>query len=208
MNGSFREPRRRPGRGPNGSLGPIAKGGRRRSGGLDITYSNSFFGRIGFATGAIGGARRVERAGVELVATSHGDGAAGSIQLKARSPHPKGRHSYRVEVNGNHPPATRFVTLAHELAHLFLGHLGADRGRDVPDRSRRDHALREVEAETVGYLVARRNGVTPRSETYLDAFKGSFDDLEHHAVMRAVNQIERAFGIDADAFWKAKEAPK
>ena len=30
------------------------------------------------------------------------------------------------------------MTLAHELAHLFLGHLGADRGRNVPDRRNRD----------------------------------------------------------------------
>lgn len=142
------------------------------------------------------------KAGIELIVTSHRDGAAGAIWVKARSPKPKGRHSYCIEYNGNHPPATRFVTLAHELAHLFLGHLGADAGRGVPDRRTRDHALREVEAETVAYLVARRSGVTPRSETYLDAVKGSLRELDFHAVMRAVNQIERVFGIDADTLWK------
>jgi hypothetical protein len=55
--------------------------------------------------------------------------------------------------------------------------------------------------------VARRNGVTPRSETYLDAFKGSLRDLEVHAVMRAANQIERVFGIDADRLWKGEGLP-
>ena len=37
-------------------------------------------------------------------------------------------------VNANHPPATQFVTLAHELAHLYLGHLGIDRKRGVDER--------------------------------------------------------------------------
>jgi Zn-dependent peptidase ImmA (M78 family) len=91
---------------------------------------------------------RVEKAGIELVAADLGDGAAGSIRMIALSPKPKGKHSYRIEHNRNHPPGTRFVTLAHELAHLFLGHLGADPGRNVPNRRDRHHALREVEAET------------------------------------------------------------
>lgn len=142
---------------------------------------------------------------ISLVKTSEGDSRAGYIQLFEQSTTPRGKHRYCLGYNGNHPPTTRFVTLAHELAHLFLGHLGSDHGRNVPDRRDRDHALREVEAETAAYLVARRNGVKPRSETYLQDFKGSFRHLDSYAVMRAANAIEKVMGISANRLWQDKD---
>ncbi len=144
---------------------------------------------------------------IQLVRLDAGDASAGWIKRMGMSTSPNGKHTYQLGYNGNHPPATRFVTLAHELAHLFLGHLGADRGRNVPDRHDRDHAMREVEAETAAYLVARRNGVKPRSETYLQDYKGSFRALDIFAVMRAANEIERVLGISAHKLWEAKGTP-
>lgn len=141
---------------------------------------------------------------IELLRLDAGDASAGWIRLIEPSASPKGKHTYRLAYNGNHPAATRFVTLAHELAHLFLGHLGADRGRNVPDRRNRDHAMREVEAETAAYLVACRNGVKPRSETYLQTYRGSFRALDIFAVMRAANEIEKVLGISAHQLWDAK----
>ena len=87
------------------------------------------------------------------------------------------------------------------MGHALLGHLGADRGRKVPDRRGRDHAFIEVEAESVAYLVARRNGLHPRSEKYLDAFQGAFKDVDWHAVMRAANAVETGLGISAHQYW-------
>lgn len=114
----------------------------------------------------------VARERIEIESFDGGDGSAGWIACIGRSASPNGKHRYRLAYNRNHPPQTRFVTIAHELAHLYLGHLGADKGRGVGDRRDRRHALREIEAETAAYLVAKRNGVTPRSESYLSAFKG------------------------------------
>jgi hypothetical protein len=45
--------------------------------------------------------------------------------------------TFRVVVNDRLDPGERFVTLAHELAHIFCGHLGACRSR----KSREDDAL-------------------------------------------------------------------
>lgn len=141
---------------------------------------------------------------IELLRLDAGDGSAGWIKFIARSDTANGKHSYQLAYNCNHSPATRFVTLAHELAHLFLGHLGADKGRNVPERRERDHAMREVEAETAAYLVARRNDVKPRSETYLQDFQGSFGAMDIFAVMRAANEIEKVLGIGAHKLWEKR----
>ena len=133
-----------------------------------------------------------------------GDGSAGRIQLLKPSEARTGKNLYWLAYNRNHPPPTRFVTVAHELAHLYLGHLGADRGRRVPDRSLLHHALMEVEAEMTAYLVARRNGLKPRSESYLANYQGAFDDLNLYAVTRAANAVETALGISASKLWTEK----
>ena len=111
---------------------------------------------------------------------------------------------YQLAYNRNHAAPTRFVTVAHELAHLYLGHLGADNGRRVPDRRDTPHALMEVEAEMAAYLVAMRNGLTPRSESYLSNYKGAFEDLNLYAVTRTANAVETAMGISAQKLWNEK----
>ena len=131
-----------------------------------------------------------------------GDASAGWIRVKERSEARTGKNAYEIGLNRNHTPPTQMVTMAHELGHALLGHLGEDRGRRVPDRRYRNHALREVEAESVAYLVARRNGLLPRSEKYLDAFMGAFDAVDWHAVMRAANAVETAMGISAHRLWE------
>ena len=50
-------------------------------------------------------------------------------------------------------------------------------------------------AETVAYLVARRTGLSPRSESYLDTYKGAYDQLDLHRIMRVANAIERLLDL-------------
>lgn len=148
--------------------------------------------------------RALKKERIDLVALDAGDGQAGWIRLLAMSNAKTRKNLYRLAINRNHPPSTRFVTVAHELAHLFLGHLGADNGRRVPDRSEIPHALKEVEAEMAAYLVAMRNGLQPKSESYLAHYKGAFGDLNLYAVTRAANAIETAMGISAQKLWNEK----
>ena len=63
-----------------------------------------------------------------------GDGKAGSIRRTRKAMNDKERNEHRMLVKKNHAPAVRFATLAHELGHLFLGHLGLDKALHVPDR--------------------------------------------------------------------------
>ena len=133
-----------------------------------------------------------------------GDALAGRIRRLSKSRAPKGKNTYQLAYNRNHSPATRFVTVAHELAHLYLGHLGPDRGRRVPDRSHTDLALQEAEAECAAYLVARRNKIKPRSESYLASYQGALQRLDLYAITRAANAVETAMGISAQRLWNNK----
>jgi antirestriction protein ArdC len=92
------------------------------------------------------------------------------------------------------------VTIAHKLGHIFCGHLGAcvsglrDRGESGwRDRRSLPTHQKEVEAESVAFLVASRAGVVPSSAEYLRAYVGSVDisriDLE--LIVRTAARIER-----------------
>ena len=139
----------------------------------------------------------VRKTGMEVITLDHGDDNAGWIMRIAPPPPSKARPYYRLAMNRNHPLPTQLVTVAHELAHLYLGHLGADEARKIRDRSDRDEAEREVEAEMAAYLVAKRNGLSPRSESYLDKYQRAFTDLDLYTVMRAAGAVETAMGISA-----------
>lgn len=139
----------------------------------------------------------VRSSGIELAPLDRGDAEAGWIGRLPRQSMPRVRQRYQLGVNKNHPLPTQLVTIAHELAHLYLGHLGEDEARGIRDRTDRTHSEQEVEAEITAYLVAKRNGLSPRSETYLNMYQGAFGNLDLYGVMRAANAVETAMGISA-----------
>lgn len=122
-----------------------------------------------------------------------GDHKAGSIRVVRRASCEKERSSYLMQVNRNHPPASQFATLAHELGHLSLGHLGPDAYLGAPLRPGLDHSQQELEAESVAFLVCKRNGVSSKSETYLTHYvtnNMTLMDLDIYQVMRAAGRVE------------------
>lgn len=130
-----------------------------------------------------------------------GDGNAGLMQRRT-SPGPKQKHEWTVFLNRNHDARTQTVTLAHELAHMYLGHLGEDKARHIQARTHLSDSTREVEAETVAWLVAMRNGLRPLSAKYLDPHKHEFPNMDHSVVMRAANAVETAMGVSSSQLWK------
>ena len=86
----------------------------------------------------------------------------------------EGVPSYRITFNDRLNPTERFITIAHELGHIFLGPLeNVPRERAmttrvaglIEDRLARNE--KEIEAEAVAYLVASRAGVVPASAQYI-----------------------------------------
>ncbi|MBR1032963.1 ImmA/IrrE family metallo-endopeptidase [Bradyrhizobium liaoningense] len=141
--------------------------------------------------------QKIEKREIQWIDFDAGDRSAGEIKQLV-PPLGGGPGLYQIAVNKNHKPPTRFATIAHELAHLFLGHLGPDKALGVPARRSLTHAQRELEAESVAYIVCSRKGVATKSEVYLENFvkeRTTVDDLDVYQVTRAAGQIESLLGI-------------
>ncbi len=100
---------------------------------------------------------------------------------------------YQVRINERHSLSAKFATLAHELGHLFCGHLGKGEKNFWEDRSSLSLPSREMEAEAVAYLVASRRNLQTASKKYLslylqpDSVLPPFS-LEH--ILKAAGAIE------------------
>ena len=141
---------------------------------------------------------RLEGACIHVVDCDAGDRRAGYIRLAEPAKSDREYSHYVLLMNRNHAPAVRFVTLVHELGHLFLGHLGLDAKLKIPDRRGLAHAQQELEAESVAYILCGRHGVKPKSETYLAAFiteETTIGHLDIYQVMRAAGRAESLLGL-------------
>ena len=149
--------------------------------------------------------KAVEDAGIRVCEVDEGDWHAGRILRSG--------DAYTVKVNRNHPRPTRFTTIAHELAHLYLGHLGKDAKRRIPARRGVAERMQEIEAESVAYLVGHRNGVAPVSDAYLSGFVEAGEPFERtldvDRVMRAAGAVEGVMGLgERVAFESARKAQR
>ena len=73
----------------------------------------------------------------------------------------------RIAIHDGLDGASKFGVLCHELAHIYLGHLGSDRDHWWPVRYNLDRHSCEVEAEAVAFLVTWRLGLRGSSAPYV-----------------------------------------
>ncbi len=101
--------------------------------------------------------------------------------------------SLRIDVNESLDVPSRYDTIAHELAHICCGHLGALGEETWPDRKGISELPAEFEAEAVAYMVCSRLGISNRAVEYL-AVKAAKNDtlppVSFDAMIRAVKDIE------------------
>lgn len=78
-------------------------------------------------------------------------------------------HSWkmRIVVHDALDQPSRFGVLCHELAHIYLGHLGTDDDHWWPSRENLNLQTVEIEAESVAHIVTTRLGLSGFSESYL-----------------------------------------
>ena len=90
-------------------------------------------------------------------------------------------------------PESRYATLVHELAHLYLGHLGTPNKKWWPDRQGLSQSAIEFEAETLSYLVCKRLGIETISEAYLSGYVKNHEKIPKislECLMKAAGIIE------------------
>lgn len=155
----------------------------------------------------------LNRQGIETQQIEFGDGLAGSIgkpgntmevikriRKTKEKKETKEKPHYRIRLNKAHDSNIRFATLIHELAHLYLGHLGEDDYLKIPDRSRLTHDYKELEAESVCYMICRRTGVEPDSNRYLAGYVRQDMTIDHfdlYALLKSAGQIETVLDLAA-----------
>jgi hypothetical protein len=99
----------------------------------------------------------------------------------------------RVVLRADLDDAAACSVLCHELAHVFLGHMGADRDGNWPLRMNLSEAATEIEAEAAAHVVCSRAGFSTRSAEYLSSYVGDSSDLDAISldlVSRVAGRIE------------------
>jgi len=101
-----------------------------------------------------------------------------------------------IELNLKHAKEVNFATLVHELAHLFLGHLGSLDTETFPvrkDEVMTNKSLMEMEAESVSYLVLSRLDLETKAAEYLAFYNAQPEDLKRISmdlVLKIATKIE------------------
>lgn len=76
----------------------------------------------------------------------------------------------RIGLHNKLDAASQYGVLLHELAHIYLGHLGGDRDGWWPSRGDLGRHAMEVEAEAVAYIAARRAGLSGSSAEHVSGY--------------------------------------
>ncbi len=102
------------------------------------------------------------------------------------------KYELLVNSNGQRSEA-QYATIAHELAHLYCGHLGGPDIKLWPNRQNLAHITKEFEAESVSFLVCQRFGIQTTSPEYLSNFVRNHTEIPQmsmESVMKAAGLIE------------------
>jgi hypothetical protein len=148
-----------------------------------------------------------KRDGINIVEQDAGSQSADSIQtasgnrslsvLKKSKPVKEFERvplRYEMLLNRKFSSEEKFGTIAHELGHLYCGHLGSPNVNWWPDRHTVNKDICEFEAESVCYLVCSRIGIDNPSDEYLAGYMKANKEtppISLEAVMKAAGLVEK-----------------
>jgi hypothetical protein len=84
--------------------------------------------------------------------------------------HGAGEWKMRIAIHSELDEPSKYGTLCHELAHIYLGHLGTDRDHWWPSRTDLDGRALEIEAESTAFIVTSRLGLVGSSTAYVSSY--------------------------------------
>ncbi len=100
---------------------------------------------------------------------------------------------YLILINQDYSLADKYSSFAHELGHIFCGHIGNDDESWWENRTKVNHNHAEIEAESVAYLVSLRKGLYACSKKYLSGYDTTNMDLPivtFNDIINATSYIE------------------
>jgi len=151
-----------------------------------------------------------KRDGIRVLPQHAGTQSAGSVRW-ANVPNPPplmfytgkdrdGRPKYQevkvafdLLVNNALSPEATYVAIAHELGHLYCGHIGTVNKSWWPDRQGLPEGVSEFEAECTAYLVCNRLGLKLPSDSYLYRYLKTNDQIPNislECVLKSAALIE------------------
>jgi hypothetical protein len=95
----------------------------------------------------------------------------------------------RIAIHSELDEPSRYGVLAHELAHIYLGHLGCDKNHWWPSRSELDAKAVEIEAEAVAFIVTIRLGLKGHSAEYVSGYVRSGEALPSSVSLDLVAKV-------------------
>ena len=141
--------------------------------------------------------RNLEHHGITYREDDLRAGQAGYIRRTGTENHRKNPSKYRVTytltVNKKHSIEEKFATIAHELGHIYCGHLGSPDPSWCPERDFSDVKIFEFEAECISWLVCERAGIYSPSEKYLSNYLDENEiipPISLENVLKAAGKIE------------------
>ena len=103
------------------------------------------------------------------------------------------RMNYLILINRERRPEDKYAALVQELARIFCGHRGGDSKAWWQDRQQLKTHVKQIEAESVAYLVCRRKGLVSNAAKYLKEYQTQDRELPvlgFNGVLQAASYIE------------------
>jgi hypothetical protein len=144
----------------------------------------------------------LKRDRVKYLEVALGTTEGGSIGIVAihlcRAVMEKERILFHLSVNDTHSPGEKLSVIAHELGHLYCGHLGTPCQTWWPDRRNvLSRNAEEFEAESVAWLVCERAGLKIPAARYLSGYMDKEDAIPEgvslELVIKSTGMIEAMY---------------
>lgn len=100
----------------------------------------------------------------------------------------------RIAIHEELDGPSRFGILCHEVAHILLGHLGADPDNWWPSRFNLNRNTIEIEAEAVAYVVTSHLGLKGSSAAYVSRHMNSKDtptEVSINLIAKVASKVEQ-----------------